>query len=109
MDKSKSTAIVAGFLQYLKKENNLNLLPEIVTALESKIAEDKLVAEVLSSSELTKNQEKEVQKILLDRFGIKSTIFEVDTTLIGGIKIKIGDQVLDLSVQNKLDHLNKSI
>ena len=31
--------------------------------------------------------------------------FEVDPELIGGIKVEVGDQVLDLSVQGKLQKL----
>ncbi len=109
MDKSKTTAIVEGFLQYLKKENSLDLLPEIIRDLDNKMDEERLAATVLSSVALTKSQEKDIEKIMLDKFGTKNVQFTVDSTLIGGIKIKIGDEVLDLSFQNKLDHLSKSI
>ncbi len=109
MDKSKTTTIVKGFLQYLKKENSLDLLPEIVRELENKIDEERLMATVISSVALTKSQEKDIEKIMFDKFATKNLQFKVDTDLIGGIRIQIGDEVLDLSFQNKLDHLAKSI
>ena len=109
MDKSKTNAIIEGFWQYLKKENKLNLLPEILRGLTKKADEMGNNATVFSSSQLSKSQEDEVTKIVGENFGSTKVEFEVDPDLIGGLKVKIGDKVLDLSVQNKLDYLTKSI
>jgi F-type H+-transporting ATPase subunit delta len=109
MDKTKTNAIITGFWQYLKKEGKLNLLPEILRGLKEKSDETNDKAVVFSSSLLSENQKEEVGKIISSNFGVSQTEFEVDPKLIGGIKIKIGSEVLDLSTQNKLDYLTKSL
>ena len=109
MDKSKTNAIIEGFWQYLKKENKLNLLPDVLRGLSKKADEMSGTVTVSSSSQLSTSQKEEVRKIISSNFGSNKIEFEVDTSLIGGIKVKIGSEVLDLSVQNKLDYLIKSI
>ena len=109
MDKSKTNAIVEGFWQYLKKENKLDLLPDVLHALSKKVDEMGSMVTVFSSTALSTSQKEEVGKIISSNFGNNKIDFEVDQNLIGGIKVKIGSEVLDLSVQNKLDYLIKSI
>jgi F-type H+-transporting ATPase subunit delta len=109
MDKIKINAIVEGFWKYLKKEGDLELLPEILQGLASKMDETSSIARVQSGTVLSEKQKNNIIKIIKLNLGINTVEFEVDTSLIGGIKIKIGDKVLDLSVQGKLNHLLKSI
>ena len=105
----KAKDIVEGFWQYLKKSENLGLLPEIVTELNRRAEEVGTLATVFSSQLLDKNQEEKISNIIKSNFGINHAIFKVDSSLIGGIKVKIGDEVLDLSLQSKLDNLTKAI
>jgi F-type H+-transporting ATPase subunit delta len=77
--------------------------------LELKAAEEKATAIVSVSSLLSETQKGEIGKIVRDNFGANRIEFEVDPSLIGGLKIKIGSEVLDLSTQSKLDQLIKSI
>jgi F-type H+-transporting ATPase subunit delta len=109
MSNPKATLIVNGFLKYIEKEGGIELLPEIVRLLQNKVKEVSANAKVTSSSVLTKNQSEKIIQILTSNFGAKEVEFEVDKDLIGGIKVKIGDSVIDLSLQNKLDYVNKSI
>ena len=109
MSNPKVDSIVAGFLEYLKKDGSLNLLSEIIRKLESRANDYNLSAKVLSSSTLSKNQTEKILKVLNANFGIKNAEFEVDNSLLGGIKVSIGDNVIDLSLQNKLSYLSKSI
>jgi F-type H+-transporting ATPase subunit delta len=109
MDKTKTNAIIEGFWQYLKKKGKLNLLPEVLRGLSQKSDEMNGTAIVLSSSPLSKSQKDEVAKIIKSNFGSPMVEFEVDPDLIGGLKVSIGSEVLDLSVQNKLDYLTKSL
>lgn len=109
MAKAKAQDIVEGFWQYLKKSENLGLLPEIVTELNRRADEVGTLATVFSSQVLDAKQEEKITNIIKSNFGINHAIFKVDTALIGGIKVKIGDEVLDLSLQNRLDNLTKAI
>lgn len=109
MNDSKIKNIVEGFWQYLKKGDNLNLLPEILVELTHRMNAEGTLAIVFSSSVLSKKQEEKVIKIINSKFGIEHVQFKVDEELIGGIKVKIGDEVLDLSLQNKLNDLTKAL
>jgi len=109
MNNSKVNAIVEGFWQYLKKRKSLDLLPEILSELNRRKEQTSLTATVFTSEALQKDQQEKVIKIISSNFGIGAVEFEVDTNLIGGIKVKIGDEILDLSIQSKLDRLVESI
>ena len=109
MKNQKADSIVSGFLQYLKKEGSLSLLPEIARKLSSKADEISLTAKVLTTTKLAEGQRKEISTILSTNFGVKSADFLEDESLVGGMKVWIGDKVIDLSIQNKLNQLNKSL
>lgn len=109
MSNLKTDAIIKGFLEYLKKENALSQLPEIARKLTAVVDEVTTTATVFSSLPLTKTQSSQITKILDTNFDIKKVAFEKDSELLGGIKVKIGDRVIDLSLKNKLNSLSKSI
>lgn len=109
MKNAKVDTIISGFLEYLKKEGSLSLLPEIARKLSSKADEVALTAKVLTTDVLSTSQQSKILEILKTNFGVKSAEFEQDNGLIGGMKVWIGDQVIDLSIQNKLNRLNKSL
>jgi len=109
MSNPKVDSIVGGFLSYLKKENSLNLLPDIVNKLNIVSNDANVTARVTSSNKLSKDQSEKIVKILSSNFGIKNVDFEIDESLLGGIKVGIGDEVVDLSLQNKLKSVGKSI
>ena len=61
---------------------------------------------IYSSYPLTEDQLAELAEILKKRFDSKLQITtEVAPELIGGVKVEVGDQVLDLSVRGKLNAL----
>jgi F-type H+-transporting ATPase subunit delta len=101
--------IVDGFLAYLKKEDKLNLFPAIVRKLNSRLDEGFLDCKVLSAVKLTDKQRDGTEKILKRKFGVKEVLFEVDSNMSGGIKVVMGDKIIDLSLENKLNLLKKSL
>ena len=63
-------------------------------------------AVIYSAYELSSQQLADVTDILTKRFNSKlDVVAKVAPELIGGIKVEVGDQVLDLSVQGKLNAL----
>ena len=57
-------------------------------------------------TELDKNKQAEVINLLLKKYGEAATLnFSVDQSLIGGITVKVDDEVLDLSIRGKVQKL----
>ncbi len=90
------------------------LLPEIAALYEAlrAQAEGRVEAEVVSASEVTAAQLKDIAAALKKRLGRDIDLStRIDPALIGGIVIRAGDLVIDGSVQGKLralaTHLNR--
>ena len=68
-------------------------------------------AYVTSAVELSDSQKAAVEKRLLEttKYVEFEMNFDVDATLIGGMKIRIGDRVVDSSIRNKLDNLTREL
>ena len=97
-----------NFVQLLAKNERLSVLPEIVEHFEAlkNAHEGVLDAHIGSAYPLSDQQVAEVLATLEDKYGrkVKATV-SVDPDLIGGISIRIGDEVLDTSVRGKLAQL----
>lgn len=111
-NKKDATAVVENFLLYLKQHHYLYLLKDILAAL--KVLDDEahntLAVEISSAHPLHKETinviDKYLQKHLNKDISIEETI---DANLLGGLKIKYQDQVLDLSIKKQINNLNKSL
>jgi F-type H+-transporting ATPase subunit delta len=102
---------VKDFLLSLAQENSLDRLPEIVQALEASLltAEAKLQAEVVSAVPLSPAQQKSTTTKLQAQYGQLSVHFKVDESLIGGLVIRIGDQVIDNSIRLRLGSIKHTL
>ncbi|MCR5687924.1 MAG: F0F1 ATP synthase subunit delta [Lachnospiraceae bacterium] len=69
------------------------------------------VAYVMTPAPLSDDQKKRVEQKLLDTAGyVKMEMnYSVDPSLIGGMKIRIGDRVVDSSISSKIDELARSL
>ena len=68
-------------------------------------------AYITSAVELSDEQKQAIEKRLLDttRYVEIEMKFDVDAALIGGMKIRIGDRVVDSSVKTKLEDLTREL
>jgi len=99
-------AELSNFIQLLSKNDRLVLLPEIAGLFESykRDEEGTKQAEIFSAFPIDDSQVKALVPQLEAVFKTKlETSVSVDPTLIGGIKVIVGDQMLDASVRGKLD------
>ena len=64
-------------------------------------------AVVTSAIALSSAQRKAVQEVLKKRFQVTEMEEKVDPSILGGLKVTIGSQQIDLSVKNKLEALRK--
>jgi len=113
------TTIILGFVQsdkslaeHLLKELTLNsrlsILPEIYDIYHTKYLEKlgSLDAVIESAYKLSDNDVKDIEKTLSNKFGkdINCKV-KLNSELLGGIKITLGDLVIDKSIQGNLDRL----
>ena len=99
-------AELSNFIQLLSKNDRLALLPEIGALFESyKQAEEGIKqATIISAFPIDASQVNALVPQLESRFKSKlEASVSVDPDLIGGIKVVVGDQMLDASVRGKLD------
>ena len=108
--------IVSGemrkFLGTLLEAGQLDQLDTILLELDrlARRRPERRLAQVTSAVPLTESEEESMRAKLAERFGTDLEIqFEVDASLIGGVYLRVGDQVIDGSVAGKLaalrDHL----
>jgi F-type H+-transporting ATPase subunit b len=66
-------------------------------------------AEVISALPLTLQEQETIKKDLLAKVDSHEVHFRVDTTILGGIIIKVGDRVLDGSVAGQLENMRQGL
>jgi F-type H+-transporting ATPase subunit delta len=101
---------IAGenMIKLLVEYGRLALLPEVSTAFEELKAQDEgvLEAEITAAAKPSDSEVKALVKRLESKFGKKiEASVKVDPEIIGGIKIVIGDTVIDASVRGQLQEL----
>ncbi len=97
-----------NLIKVLIEYGRLSVLPAIAYAFEALKAQDEgtLQAQIIAASKPSAAEIKDLVKKLEAKFGkkIEATV-SVDAELIGGIKIIVGDTVIDASVKNQLQNL----
>ncbi len=67
-------------------------------------------AEVTSALPLTAEEQEQVKKNLVDKINDPNSIsFHVDPSILGGIVLRVGDNIVDGSVAGKLSNLQKAL
>jgi F-type H+-transporting ATPase subunit delta len=100
-------------IQFLVKKRLLSKVPDILLAL-SKIINDHnkvVVAKVSSVNKINETTNKEIAGILMKRYSAKEVNFVeiLDKKLLGGYKIEVNDEVIDLTIKNKLEKLQEHL
>lgn len=101
-----------GFVQVLAANERLSVLAEIAQLFEqARDAHEGVIdARVTSAFPMNDAQVANVVAVLSQRHGrpVKVSV-DVDALLIGGVSIRIGDEVTDLSVRGKLSQLASAL
>jgi F-type H+-transporting ATPase subunit delta len=106
--KSNVTPEAKNFVAMLAENGRLALLPEIGSQFHVlKNALDGVAdADITSAFALSDAQVKELVATLEKKFGRKlNPSVKVDASLIGGVRVTVGDEVLDTSVRAKLQKM----
>lgn len=97
-----------NLIKVLVEYGRLSILPAITSAFEELKAQDEgvLDAQIIAAAKISDKEVKDLVKRLETKFGKKITAsVTVDPEIIGGIKIVVGDTVIDASVKSQLQNL----
>lgn len=104
--------MLANALALMADKRRLFTLPQLLAALAERIAAEKgeMTAEVTAAGPLSAEQADKLSAVLAERVGktvkLKTT---VDESLIGGLVVKLGSQMIDTSIRSKLASLQNSM
>ena len=101
-----------NFLKVLLDKKRFNELDEIIDAYSVKVDEIHNIkrVEVISAVEVSNDRRKRLIEKLQNK--LQKTVianWQIDKDIIGGLVIKINDDVIDNSLKNKLENLSKNI
>ena len=102
----------SNFVLVIGQANRINLLESVLESFKRLVALEKNQKNVMvaSSYSLEQDQLDKIQTALQKRTGSEINIStHLDKSLIGGIKISYEDQVIDLSLKNKLEALKAQL
>jgi F-type H+-transporting ATPase subunit delta len=107
-----SNKLILKCVELLAHRKRLNLLPDIAAQLTQLSDESLGIRRVLvkSAATLTESQMRDIEKSLATVFGGKIMgRFEMAADLLGGLWVKAGDKVLDLSVRGRFEDLRQHL
>jgi len=106
--KAKVTCTSLNFLRLVVKNRRLPALPAIIDAFDTLVAISKgeIGAEVISADKLSAVQLKDLKAALKASTGRDVTLStRVDSSLLGGLIVKVGSRMMDNSLKTKLQNL----
>lgn len=111
--KGKVSDVLCGFLVRIVAADRYNMLDETLDCFVALIKEYKKIgiAYVVTPFELESDKKQLVEQKLLDttKYETMEMHYSVDPSLIGGMRIRIGDKVVDSSVSTKLMQLSRDL
>ena len=110
--KAPLNAEAKNFIAMLAENGRINLLPEIGAqfAVLKNASEGAADAAIYSAFEISSEQVASLVATLEKKFGRKlNPTVTVDPSLIGGVRVVVGDEVLDTSVRAKLQRMHVAL
>jgi F-type H+-transporting ATPase subunit delta len=105
--------IVKRFAEILKKDGQLKNVKKIMEKFSDLYnSEHRIVeAEIVSWEALSNELSNKLQKFLKEKYDVKEVIIKntVDEKIIGGIIVRVGDEIMDGSILNQLKMLKNNL
>ena len=112
LQKVDSSKLTLTFLKVLEKNKRFSNLSNIVTKFININSQKRgdVLADVTSADELNDEQKNNITNQLKNILGDKLSLnFDVDKNIIGGLIVKIGSKMIDISLANKINKLKIAI
>lgn len=111
--KGKVSDEVMGFFHVLADKKRLKELDAVLEYFDRSAKEYKKIGVVYVTvpMELTKAQQDKIRERILEVSSYESLEMHVETdaSLLGGMVIRIGDEILDNSIRSKMEHMARKI
>lgn len=108
LERTGASDLTQRFVGVVAENRRLFVLPEIIHAYLSRLAERRgeIVAQVSSAQPLAEAQVSKVTEVLRRTLGSKVVVdLKIDQTLIGGLVVRVGSKLVDDSLKSKLMRL----
>lgn len=110
---TEQPAILKNTVGFLAKKKLLSKSSKILSHLANIEQEDKgvLVAKVWSAEPMSESAKKHLTHALLRRYGGQHVVRQEhqDPSVVGGYRIEVGDEVMDLTLRNRLKQLQEHL
>ncbi|MFD1418791.1 ATP synthase F1 subunit delta [Companilactobacillus keshanensis] len=111
--KSGLSELMQDFLSMLFDRDRMNCLVEIADSYIERYDEDNGVVEVTATTTvpLSTEQEENLRSVVKQRFSVKKANLTkvIDPSIIGGVVIRVGDQVIDGSVVKRFNDIKNML
>ena len=110
--RSAHSEMAQNFLRTVIGNGRVNVLPEVAAQFRALVNRRKgsSDAKVVSAFPIDEAALAELGAVLEKRFGRKLNLsVQIDSSLIGGIRVVVGDEVLDTSVQARLEQMKAAL
>ena len=105
-------AEVKNLLKLMLQDGNLEMVADVNASLGRVVSGQQapVKAEVASAAELSDKEQEAIRQSLAKQFGGDlSFTFSVDPALLGGLRVRVGDRLIDTSVASRLSALRESL
>lgn len=100
-------------IKFLVRRRLLSKSPNILERLDKIInyESEKIIVKVFSARKLTEEMKRELTTFLGKRYKVKEVVLAetLDEKLLGGVKIEINDEIIDLTAKNKIKKLQEHL
>lgn len=103
---------LTNLLMLMGQEGDLALVPEVARALSEAVSGQQAPekADVVSAVELSDDDKEQLRRKLIAEYGEGLIFsFRVDPSLMGGLRVRVGDHLIDTSVASRLATLRESL
>jgi ATP synthase F1 delta subunit len=110
-DEKETPLFISNVIKFLAKKRLISKSKDILQKLEniSNTENGILKIKITTPVKLEANFRKEIENILIEKYKVKKILFTeiIDEKLIGGFKVETTDEVIDLTIFNKLKKLQE--
>ncbi len=111
--KGRISDALTGFMTIVVRKGRYSELQDIFAYFIARVKEYKKigVAEVISAVPLREEQKQKIERKLLDTTAYETMeiSYKVNTDLIGGMTVRIGDRIVDSTIRSRLDKLTSGL